>query len=184
MVEQAAGRHCLRGVDGILSNVDMLNDALFVDDERRTLSELVTGTADLLQTHGHPILPKHLEARVAQERELNVDLLGEGCIRCGTVTTDSENHRVARGQLGPINLIGFEFAGSSIGEGEHVEDEHDVLLPSKIAQLDLFPVVAQQSEIRRFLADAQDVGRWGISEGRGGNGQRHCPNEYAENAHR
>src|SRR5208282_3487594 len=104
-----------------------LNDALFVDDERRALRQLVTRAPHLLLANWHSVLPEHLEVGVAQQREMDVDLASKCGIRCRAVTTNSENDRVTRFQLWPISLIGFQFAASSLREGEHVEDENDVL---------------------------------------------------------
>jgi hypothetical protein len=178
VLEQAARCHRLRRVDGVLSEVHVLNDPLLVDDERRTLSQLVTRATDLFETHGHAILPEHLETGIAQEGKVNVDLFREGRVRCGAITTNAKNHRVIRIQLGPINLIGFEFAASGVGKGKHIKNEDDVLLTSKIAELDLLPIVAQQREIWRFVTGAQHAWRWDFGECRGSNGQGHHSNEY------
>jgi hypothetical protein len=143
MLEQTAGVECLRRVDRVLPHVDVRNHSLLVDDEGRPLCQLVARRPDLLHSKRHTVLPEHLRSRIAEQREMNVELLGIRGICCRTVTTDSEHHRIACFQLGPISLIGFEFAASGVGKGEDVEDDDDILLSVKIAEFDFLPIVAQ-----------------------------------------
>ncbi len=154
MPEKAAGLDGFRRVDCFLAQLDALNDALFVDDEGRALRELVTGTPHLLLANWHAVLSEHLEVRVAQQREMNVELSGKGGVGCGAITTNSKNDRVTRVQLWPISLIGFEFTASSLCEGQHIKDQDDVFLPSKLAELDLLPIIAEQREVRCLVSRA------------------------------
>jgi hypothetical protein len=151
MLEQAAAGDGFGGVHRVLTNVDVLNDPLLVDNEGRALSQLVARSTHLLHPNRYPKLFENLKVRIAQERKAEAELLREGSVRRRAVTTDSENHRIARIQLWPISLIGFEFAASSLRKGEHIEDEDDILLASEVAELDLLPVIAQQREIRSLV---------------------------------
>ncbi len=175
MPQKAARLHRFRRVHCVLAQLDTLNDALFVDDERRALRQLVTRAPHLLLANRHSVLPEHFEVRVAQQGEMNVDLARKCRVRCRAVTTNSKNNRVTRFQLWPISLIGFQFAASSLGEGEHVEDEDDVLFPSKLAELDLLPIIAEQREVRGLVSGAQQVcsGALGVSRSSKGQGG-HC----------
>ena len=187
MLEQAAAGDGFRGIDRILANVDVLYDALFVDDKSRTLSQFVARSTNLLQPNRNPKLFENLQVRIAQEWKTEAELLRVGSVRCRAVTTDSENHRVACIQLWPISLIGFEFTASSFGKCEHVEDENDVLLASKIAELDLFPVIAEEREIRSLVSWPQDPHGRGLSESRRREScgeQDHCPDEHSKSLHR
>jgi hypothetical protein len=186
MLEQAAAGDGLRWIHRVLADVDVLNDALFVDDKSRPLGQFVARSAHLFQAHRNAILLKHLEIWVTQERKSNVKLLREGSVRRRTVTTDTEHDGVARIQLWPISLIGFEFTASSFGKRKHVEDENDVLLPSEIAELDLFPVIAEKREIGSLVSRPQDPCGRGLSESRrrkGSGEQDHHPGEHSKNLH-
>ena len=151
MLEQAAAGNSFCGIDRVLANVDVLNDTLLVDHEGRALSQFVARSTNLLQPNRHPKLFEDLEVRVAQKRKTETELLRVGSIRRRAVTTNSENHGVARIQLWPISLIGFEFAASSLRKGEHIEDEDDILLAFEIAELDLLPIIAEEREIRSLV---------------------------------
>src|SRR5277367_4136615 len=118
MPKEATGGDGFCRVHGILSDVDMLDDALLIHDERCTLSQFVTGAAHHLLANRHSVLFENLEICIGQQRELNIKLLGEGGIRRRTVTAYAKDNRVAPVQLLPISLIGFEFAASSLCEGQ------------------------------------------------------------------
>jgi hypothetical protein len=164
MPEEATGGDSFRRVNGILSDVDVLDDALLIHDERCTLSQLVAGAAHHFLANGHSVLSENLEICIGQQREMNVKLLREGGVRRRAVTADAKDNRVARVQLWPINLIGFEFAASSLCECEYVKDEDDVLLSSKIAKSDLFPVIAEQREVRCFVPRPQRLSGGSLGE--------------------
>jgi hypothetical protein len=142
MLEEATGGNGFRRVNGILADVDMLDDALLINDECRTLSQFVAGATHHFLANGHPVLSENLEICIGQQGEMNINLLREGSVRRRAVTADAKDNRVARVQLWPINLIGFEFTASSLCKCEYVEDQDDVLFRSKIAEFDLFPIVA------------------------------------------
>lgn len=148
MSEEATGGDGFRRVNRILSDVDVLDDALFINDECRTLSQFEAGAAHHFLANRDSVLSEHFEIGISQQWEMNIQLLREGSVRRRAVTTDAKDNRVARVQLWPINLIGFEFAASSLCKGEYVKDEDDILLSSKVAELDLLPGVAEQREVR------------------------------------
>lgn len=185
-LQQAAAGDGLRRVHRILANVDVLDDTLFVDNEGRALSQFVARSTDLFLANRDPKLLEDFEVRIAQERKRDIELLREGGIRRRAVTAYAENYCVARIQLWPISLIGFEFVASSLCKGQHVEDEHDILLPSEVAELDLFPVIAQQCEIWGLVSRPQDSRGRGLSqsgrrEGKGREGHR--PGEHSKSFH-
>src|SRR5271165_6968811 len=105
----------------------MLNDTLFVDDEGRALRQLVTRSPHLFLANRHSVQLEHLEIRIAEEGEPNVDLTSERRVRRRAVAAEPKNNGVTRIQLRASSLIGFELAASSVGEGKHIEDEDDVL---------------------------------------------------------
>jgi hypothetical protein len=171
MLEQAAGGDRLGGVDRILAYVDVLYDTLLVDDERRSLRQFVARGPDLLHAERHPKLFEHLSVRIAQQRKMNVDLLRVCGVRRWTVTAHPKDHRLACFQLGPISLIGFQFAGSSIREGQHVENDDHVLLPAEIAEFHFLPVVAEESEVWCFVSWSENTARRSLGMGQGGEGK-------------
>jgi hypothetical protein len=173
MLEQATAGDGFRRVNRVLAEVDVLNHALLVHDEGRPLSQLVAGSPDLLKANRHPELLEHPQIRITQELKVNIELLREGGIRRRAVTAYAENYGVTRIQLWPISLIGFEFGASSLGEGEHIENEDHVLLASEVAELDLLPIIAEQSEIRRLVSGTQDPRSRGLSESRRSEGEGH-----------
>ena len=186
MLEQAAAGDGFRRINRVLAEVDVLNHALLVDNEGRALSQLVARSPDLFKANRHPKLFEDLQICIAQERKVNVELLREGSVRRRAVTTYAENYRVGRIQLWPISLIGFEFGASSLCKGEHVEDEDNVLLASKVAEFDLLPIITEQREVRRLVSGAQDPRSRGLSKSRRSEGESHQgnpPSEHAKSFH-
>ena len=107
MLEHAAGRHSLRGIDRLLADIHVLDDASLVDNEGRALRQFVARVPYLLEPERDSILLKHLVVLVAQQWKVNIQLPRECCIRCRTIAAYSEDNGVACFQLWPISLIGF-----------------------------------------------------------------------------
>jgi hypothetical protein len=116
---------------------------------------------------------------------VNIELLREGSVRRRAVTTYPKNYCVARIQLWPISLIGFEFVASGFCKGEHVEDKDNVLLPFEVAELDLLPVIAEQGKIWSLVSGTQDVRCGSLSAGgrSEGKGDKQPPDERAKTFH-
>jgi hypothetical protein len=89
---------------------------------------------------------------VAEQGKGDVDFLRESVVGCGTINADSKNDCVRGFQFGQINLIGLKFLGSTLGEGEDIKGENDVLLPAKIAEANRIPVIIQERKIGRHVA--------------------------------
>src|SRR5260370_17221770 len=97
----------------------------------------------------------HVAVEVDEERKFNADLLGEGGVGSGTIHTNSENFRVRGVNLtgGDPSLDRLKLFRSTAGKGQDIDGEKDVLLPSVVAELHGFPLVAAKSEIRGGVAD-------------------------------
>src|SRR5260370_21908913 len=105
----------------------------------------------------HPVGLDHFAVHVAEEGKFNPDLLGEGGVASGPIHTNSENFRVRSVNLtgGDSSLDRLKLFRSTAGKGQDINGEKDVLLPSVVAELHGFPLVAEKSEIRGGVADFQ-----------------------------
>ncbi len=83
------------GIDGVIALFDELDDALLVYDDVGAQSPLVAfailcGVVAFEDAVGL----EHLAVHVAEERESDADLLGEGGIGSGAIYADAENFRI------------------------------------------------------------------------------------------
>jgi len=131
-----------------------LDDAVLVNDDVRATSPL-EGFIILVVTLEDPVGLEHLAVHIAEEREGDANLLGEGGVGGGTINTDTEDFRI-----GGINLTGgdssldrLKLLRSTTGEGKDVDSEKDVLLAAIVTELDGLPLIAEKSEIRGSVAD-------------------------------
>ena len=72
------------GIDGAVAGVDQLNDALLVDDDVGAQSPIVGFFLDVVAFQDAVGL-QHLAVHVAEEREGDADLFGEGGVGSGTI---------------------------------------------------------------------------------------------------
>ena len=119
-------------INGAGVEFDVLNFSVFVNDEGCAARPLVFVSAHRVFLQ-NPVSGEDLVIHVAQEREGDADLLGEGRVGGRAVDADSKNFRVACLELGQISLIGLEFLRSTAGEGEDVEGEDYGLLAPVVA---------------------------------------------------
>lgn len=144
MAEASANRDSSIRIYRVATLLDVLNDALLVDHERRALNEIVLDAlaGKLIEGLHDPVPRRDLAIHIAQQGKGDSDLLRESRIRSRAVETDAENHRIIFRELGQISLIGLKFLRSTGSKGENVEGQHYVLLAPIVAQLDRFPRVA------------------------------------------
>src|SRR5262249_20002311 len=95
-----------------------------------------------------------LAVRVADQREGEVELLGELLVVLGRVERDAQDHRVLPVVVGLQVAEPATFGGSAgcVGLGE--EPEHD-RLALEVGQLDRLAVVVAPDEVRRLVACTQ-----------------------------
>src|SRR5258708_844942 len=146
------------GIDGVIAFFDKLDDALLVDDDVGAQSPLVAFVI-LCRVVGFEdaVRLEHLAVHVAEEREGNADLLGEGGVGGGTIHADAEDFCIRGVNLtgGDSSLDRLKLLRSTTREGQNVDGEEDVLLAAIVAELHGFPSVAEESELRGGVADLQ-----------------------------
>jgi hypothetical protein len=113
----ANGFGCV-GVDGAVAAFDVANDAVLVDDDVGAQGPLIAFTLDVIALQD-AVSREHFVVHVAEERKLDIDLLGEGLVCRGTVHAYAENCRVVQIHLTGIDsrLDRLELLGSTTGEG-------------------------------------------------------------------
>jgi len=159
-VEVGADGDRVVGIDGAVAFLDVADDAVLVDDDVGAHGPLVAFALDIVVLED-AVRSEHLVVHVAQERKLDGDLLGEGGIRGGTIHAYTENFRITRVDLARIysRLDRLELFRSTTGEGEDVNGQEDISLAAKIAELDGFPLIAEESEVGSSVADFErDLG--------------------------
>jgi hypothetical protein len=153
-VQVGADREGVVGIDGGVAFLDVLHDAVFVYDDVGALRPLV-GLAFHVVAFEDAVGGEHLFVHVAEQRELDIDLLGEGGIGCGRIQADAKNFRIRGVDFSCVDsrLDRLELLGSTAGEGKYVHGQEDIFLAVKVAELDGFPLIAEQSEIGSGVAD-------------------------------
>ena len=149
-----ADREGVVGIDCGVAFFDVLDDAVFVDDDVGALRPLVGFRLHVVSLED-AIGAEHLFIHVAEQRKLDIDLLGEGGVGCGGIHADAENFRIRGVDFAAVDsrLDRLELFGSTTCEGEHIDGEKDIFLATKIAEFDCFPLIAEQAEVRRGVAD-------------------------------
>ncbi len=129
--------------------------SIFADQEVHAARGLVFVFVD-------SVLVGYFAAPIAQQGERDSNLVGEGFVGEGTIHAHTQNLGVGRFQGFQIRLESFHLLGSTTGERENVERQHDVLLAAVVAQLHFFEVVAVeilQREIGRHVTHLGHLGR-------------------------
>lgn len=158
------------GVNGAIAAFDVADDALFVDDNVGAQGPLI-GVTLLFVGFEDAVGSKHFLVHVAEEGKLDADLLGESGVCRGTVHTHTENCRIVCIDLAGIEsrLDRLELLGSTTGESEHVNGKKDIFLSVKITQLDSFPLITEEGEVRGGIADFEgELGDFVFVLGAGG----------------
>jgi hypothetical protein len=133
-VEIDAHRHCGVGVYGAVAFLDVLHDAILVDNNVRALRPLERFVLNVVAFQ-NPVLFQHLFVHVAEQRELDIDLLCE-CSICGrTIHAYAEDFRVRGVDLSCAysRLDRLELLGSPTGERQNVNRQQDIFLSAIIA---------------------------------------------------
>jgi hypothetical protein len=132
------------GVDGGVAFFDVLDDAVFVDDDvgaLRPFEGLILHVVAFEDAVGR----QHLFVHVAEQWKFDVDLLRESGVGCGRIHADAEDFRIRGVDFSCVDsrLDRLELFGSTTGESEHVNGKQNIFLAAKIAQLDSFPLIAK-----------------------------------------
>ena len=153
-MQVGADRERVIGIDGRVAFFDVLDDAVLVDDDVGALSPLIGLGLNVVALEDAVFL-EHLLVHVAQKRKFDVDLLGESGVGCGGIHTDAKDFGIGGVDFSCIDsrLDRLELFGSTTGKGENVDGEEYVLLALKVAELDGFPLIAEESEIGSGVAD-------------------------------
>ncbi|SPE45122.1 hypothetical protein SBA7_650021 [Candidatus Sulfotelmatobacter sp. SbA7] len=121
-----AGIHDLLGIDGFPVNLLFQNLSVFADQE-------VDAARRLVFVDVNAVLASDVSSPIAQQREGDSDLVGEGFIGVGTVHTHTQDLGVGGFQLFQILLEGLHLRGSTTGEGKDVKRQNDVALAPILA---------------------------------------------------
>jgi hypothetical protein len=162
LVQIRAHGHRRVRIDGTIPFLDVLDHAIFVDDDIGPLRPLIGFVLDVVAFEDAVFL-QHLLVHIAQQGELDVDLLREGGVRGGTIHAHAKNFGVGGVDLtcGYSRLDRLELFGSTTGEGKNVNREQHVLLTAVVAEFDRFPLIAKKGEVRGNVADLErDLGHF------------------------
>jgi hypothetical protein len=120
MQVRANGERIVR-IDGAVTFLDVLDDAVFINHDVRALRPLIGFALHVVSLQNAVVL-EHLFVHIAEERKLDVDLLGKCGICRGRIHTYTENDCIVR-----IDFTGCESSldrlklfRSTTGEGEHI----------------------------------------------------------------
>ena len=117
-----------RGIDRYVSFVDVLNDPVLIYYECGSISETLRFVENAVILH-------HCSFEIAQEGKSDADVLRKAFVSWNAVDTYTENLSIGSFEFGDISLIRLQFFRSTTCEGQHVEGEHNILLPLKVAEL-------------------------------------------------
>lgn len=155
-MERGAGGQCGVGVDGAVAGFNEADDALFVDDDVGPQGPLVGFVLDVVALED-AVGGKHLVVHVAEKREIDVDLLGEGSICSGTIHANAEDCGICGVDLtrGDSSLDRLKLFRSTAGKCQDVDGEKDVPLAAIVAELHTLPLIAKQGEVRCHVTHFQ-----------------------------
>jgi len=144
------------GIDGGVALFDVLDGAVLVDHDVGALRPLVRLAFHVIAFE-NAVGCEHLFVHVAEQRKLDIDLLGEGGVGCGRVHADAKDFRVGGVDFSCVDsrLDRLELFGSTTCKGEDINGEKDIFLAVEVAELDGFPLIAEQSEVRCGVANLQ-----------------------------
>lgn len=143
-VQIGAHRHRGVWVNRAVAFFDVLHNPVFVDDDVGSLRPLIRLVLDVVALEDAVFL-QHLLVHVTEQRELDVDLFGKGGVRCGTIHAHAKNCGVGEVNLscGYSRLDRLELFRSTTCECEDVNGQEHVFLALEIAQLHVFPLIAE-----------------------------------------
>jgi hypothetical protein len=126
VLERTASLTRTRRVKRFFVPVNVLNDAVFIDDEGGPVGETVFLIQDSVLLRDGPL-------EITQQREGEAILLGKNLVGRRTINADAENLRAGLLEFGDISLIRLQLCRSTPGESEDVKGQHYILLAEKIA---------------------------------------------------
>ncbi len=143
-MQVGADRESVVGIDGGVAFFDVLNDAVLVYDDIGALRPLVR-LAFYVIAFEYAVGSEHLFVHVAEQRKLDIDLLGEGGVSCGRIHADAKNFRIRGVDFSCVDsrLDRLELFGSTTGESKDVNGEEYIFFAMKVAELNGFPLVAE-----------------------------------------
>ena len=115
-------------IDGFVAFLDVLNDSVFVDYERRAITIASIFVEDAVLVHDRSF-------EIAEQRKGDPNLFCELAIGINAVNADAENLCVGSFEFGDISLIRLHLLGSTTSESKYVKGEHDILFPFEVAEL-------------------------------------------------
>ena len=110
------------GVDGAVTSFDVPDDSVFVDDDVGAHGPLVSLALHIV-VFENAVGDEHFLVHVAEQRKFDIDLFGEGFVRCRTIHADAENRRVVGIDLARVDsrLDRLELLRSTPSEGQHID---------------------------------------------------------------
>ena len=106
--------------------VDVLNDPLFVDDERCSIAEALFFIKDSVILH-------HSSLEITEQWKRYANVLCKTTIGRNAIDADAEDLSFCSFEFGDISLIRLKFFRSTAGEGQHIEGQHHIFLSPEIA---------------------------------------------------
>ena len=94
--------------------IDVLNDPLFVDDERCSIAEALFFIKDSVVLH-------HSSLEITEQWKRYTNVLCKAAVGGNAVDADAENLRLCSFEFGDISLIRLKFFRSTTSEGQHIE---------------------------------------------------------------
>ncbi len=113
-------------IDGFVAFLDVLNDSVFVDYERRAITIASIFVEDAVLVHDRSF-------EIAEQRKGDPNLFCELAIGINAVNADAENLCVGSFEFGDISLIRLQFFRSTTGKSQDVKSKHHILLAFEIA---------------------------------------------------
>ena len=113
-------------VNGVFILIDVPDDAFSIDHKRSAVGGRELGVQ-------YPVVRRDLAREIAQQRKFDSDLFGKGFVGGGTIHANAQNLRAVFLEFGDISLIRLELLGSTTGESQNIERQHDILFSQKIA---------------------------------------------------
>ena len=135
-------------IDCYISLIDVLNDAILVDDKCGSIAEALFFVEDSVIFHNSSF-------EITEKWKRDADVLCKTAVGRNTVDADAENLSIGPFEFGDISLIRLQLLRSTTREGQHIEGEHYIFLSFEIAQFHLLTSSAWECEIRCSVTNLQ-----------------------------
>jgi hypothetical protein len=140
-------------VDCLFTLINVLNDSVRIDNERRTV-------CDTRGRNQHPVIGGDFSGEIAEKRILGVELARPMIQRGLIIGADCQDLRFRSIEILDTSLVSGDFLGSATCERGREKGQHNSLLAAKVRQFDFLAEAAVHFEVGSLVTDLEVSLTW------------------------